>query len=219
MITPAPKLVRPADLVYSVVKQRIMLNQLKPEAVLTELGLAHEIGCSQGTIREALLRLQEEGLVARTGRRGTCVTRLNAEEARELLNLRKQVEGRGALKAVRALDDATLASLDELRREMAEAARAGDEYGLIEADSAFHLAVFRLAELPALEPILVRCIMHGHRSKLWAPGHRRPLVDTARRHDPLYELLAARDGEGLAAALGEHIDTIVLEDEERERAA
>ena len=44
-----------------------MLNELKPGAVLTELGLAHEIGCSQGTVREALLRLQEDGLVVAHG--------------------------------------------------------------------------------------------------------------------------------------------------------
>ena len=92
---------------------------------------------------------------------------------------------------------------------MIEAARSGDEYGLIELDTEFHLEIFRLANLQALEQILVRCILHSHRQKLWEPRHRRPLVDTARRHDVLCELLAARDGEGLADALGQHIDTIV----------
>ena len=93
-----PKLSRPSDLVYGIVKRRIILNELTPETVLTELGLAHEIGCSQGPIREALLRLQEDGLVVRSGRR-TIVTRLTAEEADEMLALRRRIETRGALKA------------------------------------------------------------------------------------------------------------------------
>jgi DNA-binding GntR family transcriptional regulator len=92
---------------------------------------------------------------------------------------------------------------------MDAAAEAGDEYGLIELDTEFHLAIFRLAELRALEQILVRCILHSHRQKLWEPRHRRPLAETAARHDVLLELVKARDGEALARALGLHIDTIV----------
>lgn len=209
----AVKLIRPADHVYGIVKRRIMLNELKPMSVLTELGLAHEIGCSQGTIREALLRLQEDGLVIRTGRRGTVVTRLEDEEAEEMLALRRRLEMRGAERATRNVDARSLDVIMAIRETMNEAADAGDEFQLIEADKDFHLAIFRLSQLEALEQILARCIMHTHRSKLWAPRHRRSLDETARRHDILIDRLAARDGKGLADELGLHIDTIVLEDE------
>src|SRR3954454_10159148 len=101
-----PKLMRPADVVYGHVKRRIMLNELKPETVLTELGLAGEYGCSQGTVREALLRLQEDGLVAKSRRRGTVVTRLTADEAQEMLVLRSTIETRGALRSAGVFDDA-----------------------------------------------------------------------------------------------------------------
>ena len=205
-----PKLSRPSDLVYGIVKRRIILNELTPETVLTELGLAHEIGCSQGPIREALLRLQEDGLVARSGRR-TIVTRLTAEEADEMLALRRRIETRGALKAALHADGQALEDLRGILATMKEAAALGDEYRVIEADKDFHLALFRLSGLDALGQILARCIMHSNRYKLWAPEHRRPLVETARRHDVLYERLAAGDGSGLAAALGSHIDTIVIQ--------
>ncbi|MBI1244073.1 MAG: FCD domain-containing protein [Alphaproteobacteria bacterium] len=203
------KLLRPADVVYDHVKRRIMMNEFKPEFVLTELGLAHEIGCSQGTIREALLRLQEDGLVTRTARRGTVVTRLNAEEAQEMLVLRRMIETRGAAKAARKIDKTQLAEIAALRERMDEAAAQGDEYALMQADTEFHLAIFRASGLDALEQILARCIKHSHRWKIWAPSHKRALEKTAARHDVLFERLAAGDGEGLAAALGKHIDTIV----------
>jgi hypothetical protein len=45
--------------------------------------------------------------------------------------------------------------------------------------------------------------LHSHRSKLWAPGHRRALIETAHRHQILFDLLAARDGDGLARAIAE----------------
>ncbi len=205
-----PKLSRPSDLVYGIVKRRIILNELTPETVLTELGLAHEIGCSQGPIREALLRLQEDGLVVRSGRR-TIVTRLTEEEADEMLALRRRIETRGALKAALHADERALEDLRGILAAMMEAAAEGDEYRVIEADKDFHLALFRLSGLDALGQILARCIMHSNRYKLWAPEHRRPLIETARRHDILYERLAAGDGSGLAAALGSHIDTIVIQ--------
>ena len=205
-----PKLSRPSDLVYGIVKRRIILNELTPETVLTELGLAHEIGCSQGPIREALLRLQEDGLVVRSGRR-TIVTRLTAEEADEMLALRRRIETRGALKAALHADGPALDDLRGILATMMEAAAEGDEYRVIEADKDFHLALFRLSGLDALGQILARCIMHSNRYKLWAPELRRALIETARRHDILYERLAAGDGSGLAAALGSHIDTIVLQ--------
>jgi DNA-binding GntR family transcriptional regulator len=200
--------VRPRDLVYDSLKQRILLNALAPETALTELGLAQEMGASQGTVREALLRLQEDGLVTRSGHRGTTVTPLDAEAAIEMLALRRQIEQRGALRAAARIDAAGLGALTELQRRMDGAAAAGEAYRLIELDVAFHMTIFRAAGLGALEPILNRCMLHTHRHKLWAPRHNRPLAETAARHRPILTALK-QGGEALAASLGQHIDTIV----------
>jgi GntR family transcriptional regulator, rspAB operon transcriptional repressor len=203
------RLPRPRDVAYEEIKRRIILNELKPEETLTELGLARELGCSQGTIREALLRLQEDGLVHRAGHRGTSVTGLDPEEAEEILAVRRRIETRGALRAASHVTADALSQLDVLQEAMEDAARSGDEYRLLQLDTEFHLAIFRLSGLQALEQILIRCTLHSHRSKLWAPGHRRPLLATALRHRVITEKLAAGNGPALAAAVGEHIDTIV----------
>jgi len=200
---------RARELVYQTVKRRILMNELKPESALTELGLAKEIGCSQGTIREALFHLKEDGLVTRAGHRGTTVTRLDPEEAREILALRRHIEVQGALKAALNVTEQALDNLREIMVRMESAARQDDAFALIEFDMAFHLTIFQLARFEVLEQILTRCTLHTHRSKLWSPGHHRPLIETARRHGVLVARLAARDGAGLAEALGDHIDTIV----------
>jgi DNA-binding GntR family transcriptional regulator len=90
------KAARPREVVYSTLKQRIVLNEISPGEPLTELGLARDLECSQGTVREALLRLQEDGLVVRSGHRGTSVTPLDPAAAEEVLDLRKRLETRGA---------------------------------------------------------------------------------------------------------------------------
>lgn len=198
----------PRDAVYATLKRRILLNDLAPGEALTELGVAQALGCSQGTVREALLRLQEDGLVLRSGRRGTTVTPLDPEEADEVLALRRRLETRGALRAATAATPEALAELRALEARMEEAAASGDEYALIELDTAFHMLIFRLAGLRALEQILLRCMLHSHRQKLWEPRHRRALPETARRHLPIIEAIT-QGGEALAVALAHHIDTIV----------
>ncbi|MBN9063504.1 MAG: GntR family transcriptional regulator [Rhizobiales bacterium] len=203
------------DAAYATLKRRIMLNELKPCDRITELALAQDLGCSQGAVREALLRLQEDGLVIRAGHRGTTVTPLDPEEADEIIALRRRLEMRGALRAARAATPEALRTLQELQGQMDRAARDGDEYRLIVLDTDFHATIFRQSGLRALEQILMRCILHSHRQKLWEPRHRRALAQTAARHRALAERFAAGDGEGLAAALGHHIDTIVDVSEER----
>ena len=204
-----PALPRPREAAHAWLKRRIVMNEIRPGETLTELGLARELGCSQGTIREALMRLQDEGLVVRAGRRGTTVTTIDAEQAEEIIALRRRIEMRGALRAVRYVVPSDISRLELIQSEMDAAAAAGDAFALIELDMTFHMEVFRLSGLQALEQILLRCMLHSHRFKLYAPGHQRPLTESARRHRVLVERLAARDGAGLAEAIGHHIDTLI----------
>jgi len=198
-----------------MLRRRIMLNELTPGSVLTELGLAAELACSQSAVREALLRLEGEGLVRRAGRQGTMVTELDADAAMEILDLRRRIEVRAARRIARRVTAGDLDALQRLQDRMVAAAQANDAWGLIEHDRDFHLALFRVGGLHALEPILLRCIQHTSRFRLWAPWHQRPLLQTALRHQPI--LAALRNGEAaaLGRALGHHLDTIV----ERRNAA
>lgn len=200
---------RPLDVAYATAKRRILMNELVPGTVLTELGLARELAVSQGTVREALLRLQEDGLVIRSRHRGTTVTSLEPGTIAEVVSLRRHLETRAAPRAVLHAGPADDARLGSLFTEMTATAAAGEAYRLMELDTALHMGLFRLAGFQVLEQILLRCILHSHRSKLWAPGHRRPLAETAARHGAILDAFRARDGTRLADVLGRHIDTIV----------
>jgi DNA-binding GntR family transcriptional regulator len=193
---------------YRQIKRQILINELKPDRAFTELAAARELGASQGTIHEALLHLEADSLVLRKGHRGTTVTPLHAEAAGEMLALRRRLETRAAPRAASALTPEARKSIAALLDRMHKAAAGVDEYAVIEHDTAFHVAIFRLAGFRALEQILLRAILHSLRQKLWEPRHRRPLAETAGRHGAI---LAALDhgGAALSAAIGQHIDTIV----------
>lgn len=190
-------------------RRRIVLNELRPGTVITELGLAAEYESSQGAIREALMRIEGEGLVIRSGHQGTIITGLEQHEAEEILGLRRRMEGRAASAAVRRVVPDDIADLQGVLTDMSDAAEQDDLWAMVQADTGFHLSIFRIAGLHAMQPILARCILHTHRFRLWAPWHQRPLRATADRHRSIMTALENRDGPALKREIEAHLDTIV----------
>ncbi len=198
-----------ASRVFSDLRRRIVMNELAPGTVLTELGVGAELGCSQASVREALLRLQGEGLVLRAGRQGTKVTDLDADTAAEMLDLRRRLEMRGARRAARRASPEHIAALRTIVARMETAGLAGDAWGVVQRDMEFHLALFESSGLYALGPVLERCMLHTYRIRQWAPWHHQPLVHTAQRHHELLLALEGRDATRLVYELGVHLDTTV----------
>ena len=198
---------RRSQAVFTSLQRDILLGVLAPNRTLLELDLAAHFDCSQGTVREALLQLQEQGLVNRMAHRGTRVADCNEDDARELLRVRHDIECRAIVRTMTrgAPDLAVLkAELDEMRA----AAREGDEYRLSVHDRAFHTALFEAADLPAVQPILGRCLIHNHRYKIINSSPNRALQETADRHVAIIEAIEAGDAEAARAALSHHIATI-----------
>ncbi len=195
--------------VAGALKREIMLGEIAPGSALVELPLAERFGCSQGKVREALLSLQDEGLVQRQGYRGTLVSSCTAEEAVEMFRIRQQIEGRGIRRVLEAPVMRLVADLRALVEAMSAAAWEGDELELAAIDRDFHQRIFAETGLAALEPILHRCLIHNHRFKISQSGERRDLMQTALRHTPIVDLIEAGDAEGAEAALFRHIATIV----------
>lgn len=198
-----------ATAAFNALKRDIMLGVLPAGAALTELDLAAHFSCSQGTVREALLQLQEEGLVRRQGHRGTQVSECTEAEAVEMFRVRLQVECSGIVRTLHAPSRTLVADLQALLAEMLNAAKAGDELELASFDRDFHRRIFQDAQLPALDPILHRCLVHNHRFKISRSITPRDLVATAQRHGAIIEAIESGDVAKAGAALRHHIATIV----------
>ena len=91
--------IRKGNAVYHLLKTAILLRDLKPGEAIGEQAIAARMGCSQGTVREGLLRLQEDGLVQRRGYRGTFVSETTIEEAAEMAAIRIQLEAAASRRA------------------------------------------------------------------------------------------------------------------------
>ncbi len=207
-----PRVGRRSMVVYEQLQRDIVLGTLAPGTALLELELAERFGCSQGTVREALLLLQEEGLVVRIRHRGTHVSDSPRDDALELLHLRHDIECRAVPRVLAAYDARLRARLLGRVEAMRGAARADDEFLLSQHDRAFHLAIHEAAALPSVQPILLRCLIHNHRYKILTTSRTaagRDLFETAERHVAIIQALDTGDPERAAAALSHHIATIV----------
>ncbi len=207
---PSTRTKRRADSAYHALKRAILLRQRRPGDLLLEQDLAGEMNCSQGTVREALMRLQHDGLVTRRGYRGTVVSQTSAEEAALLATLRISIETNAAARAASA-SSGNLEELYGVLAAMREKEAIGDTYGLSELDHQFHGLVLRAAGLELVEPILTRCMLHMHRHTVGNPLRRdQSYVENASdAHEALLRELETGNVERAEAAARGHIERVI----------
>ena len=200
---------RRSDEVYRGLRRQIVLAELPAGQQLVELEVARQMDCSQGTVREALMRLQEDGLIVRQGYRGTVVSSVSAIEGQESLDIRARIESRAAHLSMGQFTPERVEALCDLVRQMEALAEQGDEYGLFELDQAFHHALYEAANLPALMPMLDRCSLCSHRYKITQSTTRRTLRDTALRHWKIVEAVRSGQAAELERVLFHHVASVV----------
>jgi DNA-binding GntR family transcriptional regulator len=115
-----------ADKVYSLMRQDIVSGVFRPGERIHEKRLATQMGVSRTPIREALLRLEAEGVVVCTARRSYNVRVLSVDDVREIYTTLGILEGAAAAAVVARLDAADLRELRQFNRQMATAATKAD---------------------------------------------------------------------------------------------
>jgi DNA-binding GntR family transcriptional regulator len=195
-----------SETVHQILKRRILLGYLTDECPITEQALAQEFCCSQGTVREALLRLQECGLVDRRGYQGTFVTRTTRDEAIIMTRMRVHLECTGVERAVAAVDDAKLDDLRELMDLYEESREQRDVFTCSEVDRRLHCFIFDLAEMPMLEPFLNRALLQLHRYMVSA--HQGDIIwnrNEGSRHVDILDAFERRDADSAKQRMKRHI--------------
>ena len=196
---------RLVDEVVRSLSSTILAGDLRPGDRLTVIPLAQEFGVSQSTMREALLMLEQRGLVKTNPRRGAFVTRLSEQEAVELCRMRALLEAYALTIAGRDIAESTL---DALRRQVAAmdlCILPRDLPQLIQYDLAFHQLIAALGRSETLLDIWSK--LSGRigalilRSMEEKQLNREVLV---RYHAEVVTALATRDGEIGRRAIIQH---------------
>lgn len=194
------------DQVYGQVRADIIRGVLPPGSRLVELDLAHQMGTSQGPIREALQRLEREGLVRKQKRSASFVTDMPIDEMYALFSVRSAIEGFTVGRVASRLSEEQHVILEDLVEQMRLAGRDGDLFALTEFDMEFHRQIGLWADSPSLlrswDPLysqIQRFVVQTH------ANHFQELTDIADTHAPILEALKEGDPEMATAVMQEHI--------------
>lgn len=201
--TPRASRASRGDLAYDTLFGAIENGTLKPGARLREVELSEWVGASRTPIREALGRLEGEGLIARDPSRGMVVAELDHGLVAELYVMREVLEGTAAALAARHASDA---EIDTLRSLAARDREIGDDPArLARVNRLFHEAMLRCGHnrflVRAVSSLRQSMVLLG-RTTLAVAG--RPEAARA-EHDAIVEAIARHDAEAAAAAARAHI--------------
>lgn len=196
---------RLVDDATQILRNAILNGRLRDGTRLRQTDLADQLGISRTPIREALVRLQDEGLVELLPGGGVRVKLLNPDEAVALYDLREVLDGLAARLAAARATPANCARLERALARMAQCLERADANQWFPAHVAFHDEIFRAAgnaRLLALAAVVRLSIRHFH-PLLLRTAHR--LEDAWREHRGIFEAIVARDGERAEALARAHI--------------
>jgi DNA-binding GntR family transcriptional regulator len=188
---------------YRYIRSAIQGGQFKPGERLREIELAKQIGLSRTPIREALSRLQTDGLVANDATRGVVVAELDYSMVTELYFMREVLEGTAARLVAQHASDVEISILDDLC-EQYEAA-LGDEAALTASNRRFHDTLYRCSHNRYLLNMVT--VLHDALSLLGATtlSHPERAEETLREHRAVVTAIRARDADAAEQALRSHI--------------
>ncbi len=198
-----------ADGVYEQIRALIMNHGIEPGARANIDELARELDVSGTPVREALARLESEGLVSRLPLRGYRVTELlTRKEVEDIYGLRLLLEPPSAAAAARAMTPSFAASLQE---ELATcpSAPAGSTYegykALTAHDARLHELILRVAGNEAVAQAFVRTHCHLHFFRL---SYNQPFGEqTILEHRAMVAALTAGDPAEASATMKYHLET------------
>ena len=193
---------------YRLLRDAILRGQITTGARINELELADAWSVSRTPIRDALRRLEAEGLVEGVPGRGVIVPALSLADVEELYELREILETRAARRAADRGGPELHARLNELIRAFGTALKAGDLEGLMAIDGDLHETVAVMSGNARLERAIatVRGQVHGIRFRMYRVKGRG--AKSLREMAKLVAAIRARDAARAEAAMHEHIASL-----------
>jgi DNA-binding GntR family transcriptional regulator len=200
--------VRAVDRAYEAVRSGIIAGRYLAGARLTEQEIATSVGVSRTPVREALRRLDAEGLVDFTPNLGAVVTTWNEADSDEVFDLRAMLESYGARRATTRATDGQIAELKRLAeaqyRESVER-RTGHLERIADLNSQFHRRLQEAAASNRLARALAALIEAPLMMRTFQKYTPEDLQRSAQHHLEIVRALEARDPEWAASVMLSHI--------------
>ncbi|KPL53307.1 GntR family transcriptional regulator [Prosthecomicrobium hirschii] len=194
-----------AGQVFTILRDEIITLALAPGRVLSRQELQERFGYSSTPIRDALMRLEEEGLVEIFPQHATVVSPIDLGRARQGQFLRRSIE----LEIVRTLafapEPGLVARLRSLIRQQKALADVGEHGAFVEADQAFHRATYEAAGVLELWHLVRRQSGHIDRLRRLHLPKAGKITEILEAHTAIVDAIEAGSPDAAQAALRDHL--------------
>lgn len=208
MPSAAPPSPPAAERVYAHVKEAVLDRRFEGGTLLTEGELAEAVGVSRTPVREALLRLEMEGLLKLYPKKGALVLAVSAQEISDVVETRLLVEEFAVRRAV-PLPAPLLARLEELLDEQRRRADEGDLRAVAVSDRCFHAEIVRHAGNQILSKLYDQLRDRQLRMGVAVmEAHPDRVAKNVAEHAEILAALRDGDAEGAARCVRAHVSRV-----------
>jgi DNA-binding GntR family transcriptional regulator len=200
---------RVTDWVYEEVRQAVIELKLKPGEALREATIAEQLGVSKTPVREALARLEQEGLVETTSFKGAVVSGYSPEDLQEIYELRELLEGAAARAAATSASDETLKRLAALVSESRELGDRDDLEGLAVLLGDFDLVIFEQVTNERIRALIENLKAHLTRIGRLTEDIPGRVKASVAEHAVIVDAIGAHDPDEAERSMRRHIRSVL----------
>lgn len=194
------------DVVFNTLRKAILTGELKPGERLMEIHLANRLGVSRTPIREAIRKLELEGLVTMIPRRGAEVAQITEKSLKDVLEVRRALDALCAELACDRISDGEKEKLRQACKEFEQATRTGDATTIAAADVAFHDIIVEATGNKRLIQLINNLSEQMYRYRFEYIKDESGHDNLVSEHRMIYESIIRQDKVKAAEAAKLHID-------------
>ena len=194
------------DVVFNTLRNAILTGELPPGERLMEIKLADKLGVSRTPIREAIRKLELEGLVVNTPRKGAEVANISPEDLRDVLEVRRSLEVLAISLACEKMTEETLALLHENIDAFKHSVDAKATSDIASVDVTFHDIIYKSTGNNRLIQILNNISEQMYRYRFEYIKNKEAWNRLVEEHTNIYEAIKNRDKDLAVKSILLHID-------------
>lgn len=194
------------DVVFITLREAILKGELEPGERLMEIALAQQLGVSRTPIREAIRKLELEGLVLMAPRKGAVVAEITRKDLKDVLEVREHLEELAVQLACQKATQEDIKHMRQLHQEFIDSLSQKDLTIIAEVDVRFHDAIYATTDNKRLIQILnnLREQMYRYRLEYIKDAEKRNTI--VEEHERIIEAIENKDIESAKANMKTHID-------------
>ncbi len=194
------------DVVFKTLRKGILTGELKPGERLMEIHLAKRLGVSRTPIREAIRKLELEGLVTMIPRRGAEVANITEKNLQDVLEVRQALESLAIELACERITEEKKQELEKRLCQVETAVHTGDTGAIASADVAFHDAIVEASGNVRLTQLVSNLgeQMYRYRFEYIKDVSKHPQI--MQEHRMMFESIMEKDKRKAAQTVKTHID-------------